>query len=167
MDDTHKDIDVSTTTGNKKSENKSAAKFKKRAGAKAVKTFERNAAGADAVLNRQAATTYCAVSVRANDLAADRADGAYSSKELCRYFATPNNNSLSKLKRLGRDYVGRPRLVYRHDFTDKPVPDFDTYCDTDFAGCQITRYCGDWNNETQRLGEHQTFALRRIGISNC
>ena len=102
----------STTTRNNQSESKSAAKFKKRAGAKAVKTFERNAAGADGVLNRQAATTYRAVSPRANYLAADRADGAYSSKELCRDFAIPNDNSLSKLKRLGRYYVGRPRLVY-------------------------------------------------------
>ena len=79
----------STTAGNQESKNKNAAKFKKRAGAKAVNTFERNAAGADGVLNRQAATTYRAVSARANYLAADRADGSYSSKELCRDFATP------------------------------------------------------------------------------
>ena len=78
-----------TTTGNQKSKSKSAAKFKKRAGAKAVKTFERNAAGADVMLNRQAATTYRAVSARANYLAADRADGSYSSKELCRDSANP------------------------------------------------------------------------------
>ena len=90
------------TTRNQKSKSKSAAKFKKRAGALAVKTSERNAAGADGVLNRQAATTYRAVSARANYLAADRADVSYSSKELCRDFATPNDNSLGKLKRLGR-----------------------------------------------------------------
>ena len=40
-----------------KSKNKSAAKFKKRAGARAVKTVERIAAGAGGVLNRRAATT--------------------------------------------------------------------------------------------------------------
>ena len=130
---------LSTTTGNRKSKSKSAAKSKKRAGAKAVTTFERNAAGADGVLNRQAATTYRTVRAQANYLAADRADGSYSSKEPCRDFATPNEKSLSKLKRLGRYYVGRPRLVYRYDFSDKPVTKFDTYCDTDFAGWQTTR----------------------------
>ena len=71
-----RDLCFSTAAGNKKSKSKSAAKFEKRAGAKAVKTFERHAAGAGGVLNRQAATTYRAVSARANYLAADRADGS-------------------------------------------------------------------------------------------
>ena len=79
-DGMHKDICFSITTGNKQSKNKSAAKFKKRASAKAVNTFARNAAGADDVLSRQAATTHCAISARANYLAADRADGSYSSQ---------------------------------------------------------------------------------------
>ena len=82
----HKDICFTTTTGNQTSKNKNAAKFKKRAGAKAVNTCERNAAGADGVLNRQAATTYRAVSARTNYLAADRADSSYSSKGLRRDF---------------------------------------------------------------------------------
>ena len=73
------------------------------------------------MLNRQAATTYHAVSARANYLAADRADCSYSSEELCMDLATPNGNYLGKLKRLARFYVGRPRLVYRYDFSDKPV----------------------------------------------
>lgn len=139
MDDVYKDICFPTTTDNNKSKSKSAAKFKNKAGAKAVKTCERNAAGAVGVLNRQAATTYRTVSARANCLAADSGDGAYSSNERCRDFATPNNSSLSKLKRLGRYYVGIPRLVYRYDFCDKPVTEFDTDCDTDFVGCRITR----------------------------
>ena len=29
--------------------------------------------------------------------------------------------------------------MYRYDFSDKPVTEFHTYCDTDFAGCQVTR----------------------------
>lgn len=68
----------------KKSKSKSAAKFKKRAGAKAVKSFERNSAGADGVLHSGAATTFRAISARANYLASDRADGSFGSKELCR-----------------------------------------------------------------------------------
>ena len=80
MDDMHKDIVIRRPPKNKKSKGKSAAKFKKKAGAKAVNTFERNAAGADGVLNKQPATTYLAASARVNYLAADRADGSYSSK---------------------------------------------------------------------------------------
>ena len=83
-------------TGNQKSKSKNAAKLNKRAAAKAVNTFERNAAGADGVLNKQPATTYRTVSARANYLEADRADGSYSSEELCRDFATPNDNDLGK-----------------------------------------------------------------------
>ena len=87
----------------------------------------------------EAATTYRAISARSNYLSQDRPDGAYSSKELCRDFSMPNENSLSKLKRLGRYYAGRPRLIYRFDFADKPVEHVDIYCDTDFAGCSVTR----------------------------
>ena len=93
MNDLYKDICFATTAGNKKSKSKSAAMFVlKRAGTKTLNAFERNAAGANGVLNRQAATTYRAVSTRANYLAADRADGSYGSKELCSDFATPNEN---------------------------------------------------------------------------
>ena len=97
--------------------NKSAAKFKKRLGAKQVKSFERDAAMADGLLKANAATTFRAVSARSNYLAQDRPDGTFSSKELCREFSRPNSLSLQKLKRLGRYYVGRPRLVYQYPFT--------------------------------------------------
>ena len=86
-----------------------------------------------------AATTFRAISARRNDLAQDRPDGTYSSKELCRDFACPNDFSLQKLKRLGRYYVGRPRLVYKYPFSSKPTDTLDVYVDTDFAGCTQTR----------------------------
>ena len=116
-----------------------ASKFKKRLGAKQVKNFEREASLADGALNSSAATTFRAVSARSNYLAQDRPDGTYSSKELCREFSRPNTHSLQKLKRLGRYYVGRPRLVYRFEFGDKLDNVLDVYCDTDFAGCSQTR----------------------------
>ena len=116
-----------------------ANKFKKRLDAKKVKSFERDAALADGALNPTAATTYRAVSARTNHLAQDRPDGTFSSKELCREFARPNTLSLQKLKRLGRYYAGKPRLVYKYEFAKEPMAEIDVFCDTDFAGCSQTR----------------------------
>ena len=118
---------------------KSPAKYKKRLGAKQVKNFEKEAALADGLLKANAATTFRAVSARSNYLAQDRPDGTFSSKELCREFSRPNTMSLQKLKRLGRYYVGRPRLVYKFDFGEKASDVLDVFCDTDFAGCSQTR----------------------------
>ena len=122
-----------------KGKGNAANKFKKRLGAKKVKAFERNAVGSDGTLRSSAATTFRAVSAIGNYLAQDRPDGTYSSKELCREFACPNDLSLQNLKRLGRYYVGRPRLVYQYPFSTKPTDARDVYVDTDFAGCTQTR----------------------------
>ena len=116
-----------------------AAKFKKRLGAKAVKSFEREAFNAHGILKSNDATTYRAISARGNYLGQDRADGSYSSKELCREFSAPNEHSLQKLKRLGRYYKGKPRLVYKYPFAKEPATEVTVYCDTDFAGCSQTR----------------------------
>ena len=82
---------------------------------------------------------YRAISARSNDLAQDRPDCSYASKELCREFGQPNGQSLIKLKRLGRYYVVKPRLVFRFDFATTPAEFVEVYCDTDFAGCTTTR----------------------------
>ena len=116
-----------------------ANKYKKRIGAKAVKSFERNSSNSEGVLNQRSATTFRAISARANYLSQDRADGSYSSKELCREFGAPNEHSREKLKRLGRYYKGKPRLVYKYPFRKTPITEMDVYCDTDFAGCSQTR----------------------------
>ena len=117
---------------------KPAAKFKKRTGAKAVKAFE-GEVGSEDKLGPSDATTYRAISARSNYLAQDRPDGSYASKELCREFGQPNGQSLVKLKRLGRYYAGKPRLVFRYDFATEPAQHVEVYCDTDFAGCSVTR----------------------------
>ena len=112
--------------------------LKKRAGAKAAKAFER-ASNIQGKLNPEDATTFRALSARGNYLAQDRPDGSYASKELCREFAAPNDQSLNKLKRLGRYYVGRLRLIFKFDFAASPATHIEVYCDTDFAGCTTTR----------------------------
>ena len=116
-----------------------ASKFKKRLGAKAVKNFERDSLNAQGVLRPQATTTFRAISARGNYLGQDRADGSYSSKELCRDVSAPNEHSLQKLKKLGRYYKGKPRIVYKYPFAATPATEITVYCDTDFAGCSQTR----------------------------
>ena len=78
-DPSHMDTDVNMQDGKESMfATKAAAKsYKKRIGAKAVKSFERNHANAKGVLSSQSATTFRAISARANFLAQDRADGAY------------------------------------------------------------------------------------------
>ena len=110
---------------------------KKRAGAKAVKAFEGNTGCG--TLSETDATTYRAISARGNFLAQDRGDISFSSQELCRDFSKPNDNSVAKLKRLGRYHLGHLRLVYCYDYAETPATHIEVYCDTDFAGCSITR----------------------------
>ena len=81
---------------------------------------------------------YRALSARANDLAQDRPDMTFSTKELCSKFAIPNNDSYAKLKRVVRYLIGLPMLVYVCDWQDMPTG-LDVYTDTDFAGCKTTR----------------------------
>ena len=90
-------------------------------------------------MSSQDATTFRALAARANYLSQDRPDINFSANELCREFANPNDQSLIKLKRLGRYLRGRPRLVHRFDFAAEPATHIDVYCDTDFAGCTSTR----------------------------
>ena len=91
-------------------------------------------------LTPEAATSYRALSARCNYLAQDRPDIAYASKELCRDFAAPTLQSLSKLKKVIRYLKGVPRLVYRFPWQDQRDGDVLVLeVDTDFAGCRATR----------------------------
>ena len=78
----------------------------KRAGAKAVKKMERESV--EYKLSPEDATTFRALSARANYLSQDRADIGFSTKELCREFAVPNRHSQAKLKRVCRYLAGNP-----------------------------------------------------------
>ena len=89
LNETESDFLFAAQTG------KPANKFKKRAGAKAVKAFEREVGAVDK-LGPDDATTFRAISARSNYLAQDRPDASYSSKELCRAFSQPNGQYLIK-----------------------------------------------------------------------
>ena len=69
-----------------------------RLGAKAVKRAEQ-LESVGHTLNATEATTFRALAARANYLAMDRPELAFSSKELCREFASPSRTSWEKLKR--------------------------------------------------------------------
>ena len=112
-------------------------KWKKRQGAKATKKLERlESVGHE--LNSHEATLFRALAARCNYLAQDRADIAYSAKELCREFAVPNKKSYQKLKRLARYLAGTPRLIYNYPWQNEPAG-IRVFVDTDFAGCKATR----------------------------
>ena len=132
LDETESDFIFAALKG------KSITKFKKRTGAKAAKAFEREVGAVDK-LGPEDETTFSAISARSNYLSQDRPDASYSSKELCREFSQPNGQSLIKLKRLGRYYAGKPRLVCKFNFAAAPAKHVEVYCDTDFAGCTVTR----------------------------
>ena len=111
-------------------------KHAKRQGAKAVKKLERIHSSGN--LSPTEATGFRALSARANYLAQDRPDLAFSTKELCREFAVPNAASFMKLKRVVRYLMGLPRLVYRYAWQDKQSH-LDIFTDSDVAGCQTSR----------------------------
>ena len=111
----------------------------KRAGAKAVKKMERESV--EYKLSPADATTFRALSARANYLSQDRADIGFSPKEVCREIVIPNRNSQGKLKRVCRLLAGKPRLVHQYNWGTGSkltrLPRF--FVDTDFAGCKETR----------------------------
>ena len=57
-------------------------------------------------------THFRALAARANFLAGDRPDGImFAAKGICRFMSKPTSIALSALKRLGRYFKTRPRLV--------------------------------------------------------
>ena len=78
-------------------------------------------------------TRYRAIAARANYLSADQPDAQFSCKEACRFMARLTYVNWKSLKRLGRFFVGRPRLVFRFDLQD--AEKLERYSDTHWAGC--------------------------------
>ena len=103
------------------------------------------------VLNAEESTLFRALSARALYLSMDRPDVQYSAKELCRDFAAPTRTSVTKLKRLVRYLVARPRLVW-HFHHEAPSKVLDVFSDTDFAGCLRTRR--STSGGVARMGTH-------------
>ena len=113
----------------------------KRKGARATKKLEQLQSKGH-VLDPDEATAYRGLSARGNYLSADRPDISFSTKELCREFARPNQTSFIKLKRTARYMKSHGRLVYHFPWGTDAIPaedHIDVFVDTDFAGCAQTR----------------------------
>ena len=113
----------------------------KRSGARATKKLEQLQSKGH-VLDPEEATAYRGLSARGNYLSADRPDVSFSTKELCRKFARPNQTSFIKLKRTARYLKSHGRLVYHFPWGTDAIPGedhIDVFVDTDFARCAQTR----------------------------
>ena len=111
--------------------------LKARMGTKAAKQSERLECSGD-LLDEEASTMFRALAARYLYLSMDRPECAFSSKELCRQFATPTRKGVQALKRAVRFLVGMPRMVYCFNFQPH-VKSLSAYVDTDFGGCHVTR----------------------------
>ena len=83
------------------------------------------------------ASVFRALAARANYLAQDRPDIQFSVKEIARRMARPTSGDWALLKRLARYLVGSPRAVAHYAWQHQ-APGFDTYVDSDWAGCRAT-----------------------------
>ena len=81
---------------------------------------------------------YRGLAARANFLAQDRPDIAYSVKELCRGMSKPTARDMDALKRLARYLAGKPRVVLYLGWQRTPSI-MSVYSDSDWAGCIRTR----------------------------
>ena len=66
------------------------------------------------------ASEYRAASASLNDLALDRPDILFASKECSRRMSSPRNGDWVALKRVVRYLLGKPRLVWRLVWQEKP-----------------------------------------------
>ena len=89
-------------------------------------------------VNRERATFYRSLVMRAQFLAQDRADLNETVKCLTRKMQNPTDQDLSDLKRLGRYLKGRPRVQTRFEAQKMPEK-LTVFCDSDHAGCLLTR----------------------------
>ena len=89
-------------------------------------------------LSTQEASRYRSMAARANYLAQDRPEIAYSVKELCRRMATLKEADKVHFNRLAQYVNGHKRLVQLLKFQAGPIEAVGD-SDSDWAGCKITR----------------------------
>ena len=89
-------------------------------------------------VNKERATFYRSLVMRAQFLSLDRADLSETVKCLTRKMQNPTEQDLSDLKRLGRYLKGRPRVTTKFE-PQKTPQKLTVFCDSDHAGCLLTR----------------------------
>ena len=86
-------------------------------------------------INKNDAKKFRGIAARLNDLAPDRLDIGFAVKEAARNMARPLVGDLAKLNRIGRYWVGRPRMVSMSAWQSAPST-ITTYTDSDWTGCK-------------------------------
>ena len=76
--------------------------------------------------------------MRAAFLAQDRWELKFASKECARHMSSPTVFGMDGLKRIGRFLKHMPRVVQRLE-RQAPPKEIVVYCDTNHAGCPVTR----------------------------
>ena len=71
----------------------------------------------------------------------DRSDIQFAVKELSRSMSKPTQHDWTKLKRLGRYLIDKPRsrTILRYQYTKNKVVKITAFTDSDYAGCTRTR----------------------------
>ena len=90
------------------------------------------------LLEADKASSYRALAARCNYIAVDRADAQYAIKQLCRDMSAPTQQSWTRLVRLGRYLLGRPRAVIRFSW-QRMANVIDIFSDANCAGCKTAR----------------------------
>ena len=93
---------------------------------------------AENIRDREHDTQFRRLVAKANFLALDRADIAFTVKELTRFMTAPTPAAWTLLKRLARYLRGKPRMVLHYPFQEMPST-IDAWVDADYAGCTRTR----------------------------
>ena len=84
------------------------------------------------------ASEYRAAAARLHDLALDRPDILFASKECSRRMSAPRHGDWVALQRVVRHLLGKPSLVWRFTWQGSPKV-ISAFCDSKWAGCHDTR----------------------------
>ena len=103
-------------------------------------------------------TPFRGSAAKSNYLAADSIDLMFAAKEVRRSMSAPTELSRKSLKRIGRFFCGKPRLVYT--YRRQEIDAIDFYVDTDWAGCRrIQKFNSGGAIAIVGEAHHQAFVL--------
>jgi hypothetical protein len=102
-------------------------------------------------LDAEQAAQYKSLAMRAVYLSLDRPDIQFSTKETARAMTRPTVSAWEALKRIARYLLMHPRLIWVYERQD-PKKFVDGRCDSDWAGCKITRKSS--SSLSLRYGNH-------------
>ena len=106
----------------------------------------------DVPLGAEQATRYRGIAARINYLASDRPDVQYSVKEACRDMSTLSTGSWTRLERIGKYLLGRPRLIWKFAL-QSAIECVDAFSDANWAGCRHSRIAVDDRFSEKRGGD--------------